>query len=773
MNTKEPYVFDLEEAVTEVQLGLWEYEEQRSRFVGTDMVFQILGLGKSTEANLTTVSQLYVSEPPGVFTRAIDLALKNGKPFSLVSEITQPSGQRKWVRTRGRIAGQPGTGSRKVFGTIQDISEFRLLDKVNQESVMTLAQVEMVTHIGHFSVNLLDGTFFHSDEIKRIFGYEPSEYALSVEDAINAYHEDDREELLRLFNRAVTTGEGYEFNLRVVQPSREIRHVHSKGYTERDATGKVIRVYGVFQDITDRVLAERALRESEASLNALVDSVHTAIVVHAGDGSVLLSNQMANRLLAPLTTHVVGKSLKDPAWRFIFEDGQDVPVDALPVSVILRTRAPIENLVMGRRSADAVVWLLVNGVPVVDKNGVMSKIIISFVDITEHKEMEERLRQAEKLKAIGQLAGGVAHDFNNQLMVMSSCAEMLKARLPRDAAEQSFIEMILSGVSRSAQLTRQLLAFARKGKYVVTAVDLNTLVYEVESMARHSFDKKIRIANHVLIRPATIAGDSSQLQNALLNMALNSRDAMPRGGDLVFTTNRVTLDNQALKTLGLDAEPGAYVKVSIRDTGIGMDEATKQHLFEPFFTTKGVGKGTGMGLASVYGTVKNHHGAITVESELGTGTTISMYFPHVLSETGGFEGTNVGAEKTGHRILIVDDESGVTRSLSMLLNTQGYETTTCSGGFDALDEFKKSWRNIDMVLLDMIMPDMGGAETFHALKAIDPDVKVVLISGYSATDETDRVMEAGASGFLQKPVAAKDLWQTVSDTLQATTNTRP
>ena len=755
----------LEQAAAQAKLGLWEYDPKTSRLIGSRIVFDIFGLPSTIEAELETVSQLLDPKSSGKLVRALDLAQNQDKPFSLVSEVQTPSGQRKWVRIQGQASGSRGSEPRRVFGTVQDISEIRLLDHITRESEMTLNQVEQVTHIGHWSVSLTDGSFYHSDEIKRIFGYEPSEYALSVEEAINAYHPDDRAEVIRLFNRAVETGEGYGFDLRIIQPSGETRYVHSKGYTERGEQGNVTRVYGVFQDITERVLAESALRESEASIKALIDLVHTAIIVHGKNGEVLLSNRMANRLLAPLTTNVVGKGLTDPAWRFVFEDGQEAAVEELPASRILATCEPVENLVLGRRDERGVAWMLVNGVPVFDENGILSKIIISFVDITDRKEMEGRLHQSEKMRAIGQLAGGMAHDFNNQLMVMQSFAELLDESLDEGSFEHSCVEAILAGVSRSAQLTKQLLAFARKGKYRVKTVDVDGLIAEVASIARHSFDKKIRVTHHANANPATIAGDASQLQNALLNMALNARDAMPEGGELVFTTARVTLDEQALKAESFDAEPGEFLRVTVRDTGLGMDAATRTQVFEPFFTTKGPGKGTGMGMASVYGTVRNHHGSIELESTPGVGTTITMHFPLVRAQDEEPEEPTSKSPKAGGRILLIDDEQAIAASLSMILSRRGYETMTHTNVREGLREFEKSWRRTDLVLLDMIMPEMNGMEVFHAMKAIDPKVKVVLVSGYSFTDQAKQLEEEGAAGFLVKPVSAKQLLETISDVL--------
>lgn len=250
------------------KIGAWEYHIQTSKLYWTKEVYNVFELTDTAEIDLDKALKFYTDESSEIMIRAIDLAIKEGKSFIRDSEIITKTDRRKWIRTQGEVVYNEKSKSNIILGTIQDISEIRLLDCVTQESELTLNQVEQITHIGHWSVNTIDGSFFHSDEIKRIFGYEPSEYALSVEEAINAYHPDDRDDVIRLFNRAVETGEGYEFDLRVIQPSGNIRNVHSLGYTELDEKGKVKRVYGVFQDITERKQTEEQLQKVINELNA-------------------------------------------------------------------------------------------------------------------------------------------------------------------------------------------------------------------------------------------------------------------------------------------------------------------------------------------------------------------------------------------------------------------------------------------------------------------------------------------------------------------------
>ena len=300
-------------------------------------------------------------------------------------------------------------------------------------------------------------------------------------------------------------------------------------------------------------------------------------------------------------------------------------------------RAPLSYEMVGMRKDGTKIWLEHNG-RMTTYNGRPALITI-IRDISARKALEEertaleaRLQQAEKLQAIGQLAGGVAHDFNNQLMGIVGFAHLLQSALKGQPELESNVEGILVGAQRAADLTKQLLAFARKGKYVNERVDVHHAIAEVSALLKRSIDKRVRIEQRLCAKPSTVLGDPSQLQNAILNLAINARDSMPDGGEIIFTTGVIDLDEEYCRHHTHEIAPGRYLKISVTDSGIGIDEETQKHIFEPFFTTKDLGEGTGMGLASVYGTVKNHQGTVHVDSEVGRGTTIGVYLPVLEDE---------------------------------------------------------------------------------------------------------------------------------------------
>ncbi|MEO7424938.1 MAG: response regulator [Fibrobacteria bacterium] len=380
-------------------------------------------------------------------------------------------------------------------------------------------------------------------------------------------------------------------------------------------------------------------------------------------------------------------------------------------------------------------------------------------DITDRKQNEERLRQSEKMTAIGQLAGGVAHDFNNQLSIILGYAGLLQSRLS-DPDLKRFANSILRAADRSGDLTRKLLAFSRQGHLETVPVGLHEMILETIELLGLSIEKNIAMRTDLKAANDLVSGDPATLQNALLNLALNARDAMPEGGVLEFSSENMVLPGGGL--MGGEARaqgegfpelsPGAYLRIAVKDTGTGMSEAVKEHIFEPFFTTKPVGKGTGMGLASVFGTVKTHHGRIAVETALGRGTTFHIYLPlsaSALPEVS--PETDTAPPADGLRILVVEDEPLVLSMVADMLKDSGHQVLGASGGREALDIYREKWRSLDLIVLDLVMPDMDGYRTFQELRRINPAARVLLSSGFGPEEKIQAALREGALGLLQKP----------------------
>jgi PAS domain S-box-containing protein len=392
----------------------------------------------------------------------------------------------------------------------------------------------------------------------------------------------------------------------------------------------------------------------------------------------------------------------------------------------------------------------------------------AVTDMTEKKRLQERVEQSQKLEALGQLAGGVAHDFNNQLGGILGYAELLNLRLTEPALKE-YVNNILLCARRAGDLTSQLLAFARRGKYQSVPVDLHECIREVIGILERSMDKRIRVIQRLEAEHAVTSGDPTLLQNALLNLAINARDAMPDGGELIFDTKLAELDGEYCASLPYDVQPGRFVRVCVTDTGTGIPREIESRIFEPFFTTKEVNKGTGMGLAAVHGTIKQHGGAINIYSEPGHGTTFRLYLPLCAKLP---EATRREEAVTPARgpacVLVVEDEDVLRALAGEMLTDAGYTVRMQSDGPGAIAYYREHREEIDLVLLDMVMPDMGGQETFQALRTVDPEVRVVLASGYSINGAAQSLLDQGVRGFVQKPFTQAKLTRCIAEALDNT-----
>jgi PAS domain S-box-containing protein len=390
-------------------------------------------------------------------------------------------------------------------------------------------------------------------------------------------------------------------------------------------------------------------------------------------------------------------------------------------------------------------------------------------EVAERKKAEAQLRQSQKMEAVGQLAGGIAHDFNNMLGAIIGFAEMIKMKFCANNPElENYSARILEASKSMADLTAKLLAFARKGKYEILPVNFHDIIQDVIKLIEHTFDKRIRIIQHFNAGQAIIMGDRTLLQNMVLNFAVNSRDAMPEGGELTFATELYTFSEEDRKNHTYEIIPGAYILFIVTDTGIGMDGTTKAKVFEPFFTTKEKGKGTGLGLASVYGTVKSHNGYIELESEPHHGAVFRVYLPLAEKQREAKRASAISVQKGSGRILVVDDEALVREMCMAILTDMGYSVTVCRDGRDAVSYYKIHSLEIDLVILDIIMPRIGGYECFKELKKINPQVKALITSGYALDGEAKTIITEGALGFLQKPFDIPFFSNAIKDALQKT-----
>jgi PAS domain S-box-containing protein len=488
----------------------------------------------------------------------------------------------------------------------------------------------------------------------------------------------------------------------------------------------------------------------------ILDATSDAILIHdASDGRILEVNEPALKMFACDRHELLGQVSRNPA------NSDSTPYIDKAAEYIQRTLSEGPQVFewLARSQDGSAVW-----VEVILRSANISDepcVVAVLRDITARRHLEQRVREAEMFRAVGQLAGGVAHDFNNQLTGIFGNAEFLREGVEQDVELRKCADSILISARRAADLTQQLLAFARRGRHRSLPVDLHQLIVEVIALGHRSIDKRIAIEQHMCAGYTVTVGDPSALQNALLNLLLNARDAMAHGGTVRFTTCNVDIprDGQRESIVALSA--GRYIEICVSDTGCGIARDNICRVFEPFFTTKD--SGTGMGLAAVQGTVLEHQGTVEVISEVGKGSTFRLMLP-VIEEVEPLKTVSPPtppAPSAQGRILVVDDESSITSLVQRVLERRGYEVEICSGGQQAIDRYQP--KRFDLVLLDVMMPDLDGVQVLQRLRKGDPQARVMLMTGNAEENVRARLREFSDVVVISKPFLPKELIEQIQN----------
>jgi PAS domain S-box-containing protein len=646
---------------------------------------------------------------------------------------------------------------REAFKQIEDeVNERRKTEEKLRKSEERFR--EMAEHISEafwlYDWNKRE-VIYTSPAYEDIWGRPVKELYAREEEWNESVHPDDLEYARASFQKIIQTGGGEKREYRIVRPDGSVRWVSDRGFAIRDENGQVVRIAGIAEDITERKRAEVALRESEERFRELAELMPETIFEVNLEGQLTFVNRNAYNYFgytqADLKRGLSSFSMIIPADRDRAKDN---------FTRILSGEQTGINEYTALRKNGATFPVMIYSAPIF-KDGNPVGLRGFVIDITDRKTAEEERRklevqfqQAQRFEALGTLAGGIAHDFNNLLMNIQGNTSLMLFELNSTHPHFEILKNIEKQVKSGAQLTRQMLGYARKGKFNVKPVDLNQIVDESAETFRRT-RKEITIEREFENDLFSIAADEGQIEQVLLNLYVNAADAMPGGGKLILKTQNQTHLN--IKSDQYRPEPGNYVRLIISDTGSGMDKATLERIFDPFFTTKEMGRGTGLGLASVYGIIKNHDGYIDVESEIGRGTTFTIFLP--ANENGVESRVEPDATliKGSGTLLIVDDEELVLDVGVNMLEKLGYTVLEAHNGNEAVDIFKANHHKIKLVILDIIMPDMGGGAVYEKIKSINPDVKVLLSSGYSVDGQAIELLERGCEGFMQKPFTLEEL----------------
>lgn len=528
-----------------------------------------------------------------------------------------------------------------------------------------------------------------------------------------------------------------------------------------ESLGVAVRL-GVFIGLGVLIsLLAAAGRSSQMLLSATLSSIGDGVIVTDKDGRITYLNQVA----AELTGWTRGEAMGRPVFEVfpvVREDGTEAVrlIDkALREGVAVRAAEHV-NLVSKSGTRIAIED---SAAPVRDHKGELRGGVVVFRDISNRRHLEEQLSHSQKMDAVGRLAGGVAGDFNNVLTVITGYSELLRTELPTGNPLRRFADEILWAAERAASLTRQLLAFSRGPSAQPRLLDLNAVLANMEPMLRRLVGESIELITLTGPGLGRVKADPAQIEQIVMNLAGNARDAMPEGGKLVIETANVDLEDPASsKKIGV--RPGAYVMLAVSDTGIGMDAATRSRLFEPFFTTKEPGKGSGLGLATVYGIVKQSEGQVTVYSQPGCGTIFEIYLPRFTEAVGTTGARRQVQPKGSETILLVDDEDGVRKLVNAILQGHGYSVIEAGSGPAALAAFEKNAHKIDLVVTDIVMPQMNGLELGERLTQARPELKILYMSGYRDNPIGGTTPDRA---FLHKPFTPDTLLEKIREVLDS------
>ncbi|HLP14793.1 MAG TPA: PAS domain S-box protein [Bacteroidota bacterium] len=633
----------------------------------------------------------------------------------------------------------------------QDITERKHAEQRLIQSESRLHEAQRLAHIGNWELDLTSDAFICSDEICTMFEFDLSRANAKYERFRGAIHREDREMVIAVYTASVRNNTPYSIDHRLWFPDGRIKYVQEQGKTSYAKDGSPLRSVGTVQDITERKMAEEALKQSEERYRNLFNEDLTGDYVVLPNGTLIACNSAFVRIF--------GFSSIEEALHTNIAGVYKSPEEQRDIIRMVCERRKIEYYEHALRRKDgSTVYVVENVIGKFNSTGDLIEIQGYVFDDTERKILQQQFIQVQKMESLGVLAGGIAHDFNNVLGIILAYAS--KLQMGKQTTEQvtRALAVIVDAVERGAGLVKQILTFARKADVVYGVVDANVMIKELAKLLTETLPKTIRVITELDENIPSVTVDTTQFHQALLNLCVNARDAMPTGGTLKMRTH--LLSHAEVMALIPQASDEKYLRISVSDTGIGMDDATKERIFEPFFTTKEKGKGTGLGLAVVYGIVKSHKGYVTLDSTLGRGSTFHLFFPVSTSPSKAIEDAKYPVEEIkggDETILVVEDEGPLVSFLKSMLEAKGYSVLTAMDGIDALDMYHRHKDEIDLVVSDMGLPRLSGDKIYYQLQEMDPALKVILASGYIEPEKKSELLKSGAKEFIQKPYLPFDV----------------
>lgn len=711
-----------------------------------DSAFKLTG--KTNDELLgKTMMDIYPGiEHTGMFAK-LKQCMEERTPQFLENKFTFPDGREGYFDLKIQPI------SEGIFVLAVDISERKNAKKALQKSEATLNEAGKLANVGGWEIEVPTMSLHFSLQTYHIHELNPTD-KIDVAQAIRYYSPEAQPIITDAFNRCLNSGEIWNLELPLITAKGNHIWVHTQGQAEfKD--GKCIRVFGAIQNITERKKAEENIKKSEEQFRLISENVADMICVLDLDGKRIYNSPSYKSILG-YSQSLVGTD----SFQEIHPDDREKIRSIFYETVKTGNSYRVEYRLM--LQDESIRFVESQGTVIKDTIGKVVRVVVVSRDITEKKQLENQFLRMQRMESIGTLAGGIAHDLNNILSPILLSVSVLSKKLT-DPQSMRMLHILESSTKRGSELIKQVLSFARGVEGEFTLIQVRHIIDEIGKIINQTFPKSIELHTNLHKNLPAISADATQIHQVLMNLCVNARDAMPNGGKITIEAESIALDEQYIR-MHLEAKLGTYVVITVTDQGSGIPPATLERIFEPFFTTKSIDKGTGLGLSTVLTIIKSHNGFVNVYSEVGNGTTFKIYLPAQENAV-----IDVVSEKEknllgdGELILVVDDEESIREITKVTLEANGYSAITAVDGTEAITAFATHGNKIALVITDMMMPYMDGTATIRALQKMNPDVKIIAVSGLK---QDGQIIHQDNVTFLNKPYTSEKLIFLIGERLQ-------